>query len=73
MALNTSEMRSHGTKKAFVHKSYKKSPSSCDTLSKTPVCDTYELHWLTQRVSEIRHLYFSTVSLKPSPFNSYLG
>ena len=72
----------NGIKIAFFPKNYKKSPSGLGQgpqtpkssggwgpRPKTPVCDTLELHKLSQHVSKVRYLHFSTISLiKPSLF-----
>ena len=33
--------------------------------SQIPVCDTFELHWLSENVSKVRYLHFSTITLSP--------
>ena len=82
MALNTCETWSNAIKIASFSK---KSPSGwglCLQTPKasgdwgirpqTPVCDTFEFYLLTQHVPLVRHLHFSTISLKPSPFSKIL-
>ena len=49
-------------------KTYKKSPKASGEWGlrhQTPVCDTFELHKLSQHVSKIGYLHFSTTSLSP--------
>ena len=59
-------------------KNYKKSPNGWGLCPQTPkasgewglrpqppVCDTFELHKLSQHVSKIGYLHFSTISLSP--------
>ena len=58
----------------FFPKNYKKLPNSrglcLQTLKasgrwgprpQTPVCDTFELHWLSQNVSKVTYLHFSAI------------
>ena len=36
----------------------------------TPVCDTFELHQLSQHVPKVRYLQFLTISLSPLPLQN---
>ena len=78
MALNTCKMWSNGLKIAFFPKNCKKShngwgfrPQTPKATGgwgprpQTPVCDTFELHKLSQHVLKVRSLHFSTISLSP--------
>ena len=80
MALNTCEMWSNGIKVAFFSKKLEKivqqlgaSPPDPQSLRRrgprpqTPVCDTFEIHKLSQHVSKVTYLHFSTISLSPLP------
>ena len=68
------EMWFNGIKIAFFPKNYKKSPNSWglrpqtpkasggwEPHPQTPVCDMFELHWLSQNVSKVMYLHFSTI------------
>ena len=48
-------------KQLFLPKNYKKSPNSWGLRPQTSVCDTFELHWLSQNVSKVTYLHFSTI------------
>ena len=61
IALNMCEMWFNGIKIAFFPKNYKKSPNSGGLRHQTPVCDTFELHWLSQHVSKVTYLHFWTI------------
>ena len=75
MALNMCEMWFDGIKIAFFSKITKKSPNSWGLRPQTPkssggwgprpskldVCDTFELHWLSQNVSKVTYLHFLTI------------
>ena len=75
MALNTCEMWFNGIKIAFFSKncptaaSFDPRPplaSGCwGPRSQNLVCDTFELHKLSQHVSKVRYLHFLTISLSP--------
>ena len=61
MVLNICKVWFNGIKIAFFPKNYKKSPNSWGLRPQTPVCDTFELHWLSQNVSKVTYLHFSTI------------
>ena len=78
MARNTCEMWFNGIKIAFFSKKVQKiaqrqkaSPPDPQSLQRlgappqAPVCDSFELHKLSQHVSKVRYLHFSTISLSP--------
>ena len=37
---------------------------------KAPMCDTFELHKLSQLIPKVRYLHFSTISLSPFPLQN---
>ena len=77
MALNTCEMWCNGIKIAFFFQKKKQKiaqrqgilPPDPQNLRgwvpcpQTPVCDTFELHQLSQHVSKVGYLRFSTITL----------
>ena len=76
MALNMCEMWFNGNKIAFFPKKLQKiaqqlGASPPDPQSLQPLgaqtCDMFELHWLSQNVSKVTYLHFSTISLSPLP------
>ena len=75
MALNMCEMWFNCIKIAFVIKKLQKIAQQLETslprpqkppaaggpAPRLPVCDTFELHWLSQNVFKVAYLYFSTI------------
>ena len=47
-----------------------KPPAAGGPTPRTPVCDTFELHWISQNVSKVTYLHFSTISLSPLPLQN---
>ena len=48
-----------------------KPPAAGDPAPRPSVCDTFELHWLSQNVFKITYLHFSTrISLSPLPLQN---
>ena len=72
MALNMCEMWFNGIKIAFFFQKTTKNrstaggfaprppkpPAAGDPAPRPPVCDTFELHWLSQNVSKVTYLHF---------------
>ena len=71
MALNTCKMWFNGIKIAFFPKKLQKIVQRLQSLRRLaapppdPVCDTFEIHKLSQHVSKVRYLRFSSISLIP--------
>ena len=73
MVLNTGEMRSNGIKVAFFFQRIAQRLGASPQTPKasggwrirpqTPVCDTFELHQLTQHDSKVRLWHFLIISL----------
>ena len=47
-----------------------KPPAAGGPAPKPPVCETFELHKLSQHVPKVRYLYFSTISLSLLPLQN---
>ena len=78
MTLNTCEMLFNGIKIAFFSKNLQNlakrmgaSPPDPQSLwplgapLPDPVCDTFELDWLSQNASKVTYLHYSAISLSP--------
>ena len=69
MALNTCELWFNGIKIAIFSKKLQKiaqqrppkPPAAGGPAPSPSVCDTFELHWLSQNVSKVTYLHFSTI------------
>ena len=83
MALNTCEMWFNGIKIAFFSKKLQKNrpaaggfaprPPKPPADPRPPICDTVELHKLSQHVSKVRYLHFSAISLTSLSVKSWLS
>ena len=51
----------NGIKIAFFTKKLQKIAQQLGASPPVPVCDTFELHWLSQNVSKVTYLHFSTI------------
>ena len=71
MALNTFEMWSNGVKTAFF-KNLQKLPSGWGLRPQTPVCDIFEVQYISllKHVAQFRHFRFLTIGLSPLPRTS---
>ena len=57
-------------KQLFFPKNYKKSPNGWGPRPQTPICDTFVLHKLSQLVTKVGYLHFSTINLSPLPLHN---
>ena len=61
MALNMCEMWFNGIKVVIFSKKLQKIGQQLGASPPEPtICDTFELHWLSQNVSKVTYLHFST-------------
>ena len=58
----------NGIKIAFFTKKLQKIAQQLGASPQTPVCDTFELHWLSQNVSKVTYFHFSTILVEALSF-----